>query len=371
MGITKSFPGFLVARFFLGVTESGLFPGVIFYLSMWYKRKEQHYRVALFFSAAALAGAFGGVLAWGIAHMRGTAGLNGWAWIFILEGILTVVIATCCYGLIHNYPDTAKFLSEHERRIIRTRLKYDGDANDEEAFDWANVKKAVGDVKVWLYGMCFHTMSLPLYTLSLFMVSETACVLVLQFADIVRAADDYQGAGIHSGAGAADDDPAVCRRGSADNFGGDGVGAHTPARVLYHGLLRAQYHRLHRPFSLHLRRGVLLWYDPRRSRNLPRHRAHACLAREQCLCTDEACNGNGNADLNREPWRNPGDSVVQAEYRTKVLLGTWVRAGVFGGECCGRGDVEVDFGAGECEEGEGGEGREVGGAHGLAEIGRR
>src|SRR5690554_322531 len=100
MGVTKSFPGFLVARFFLGVTESGLFPGVIFYLSMCYKRKEQHYRVALFFSAAALAGAFGGVLAWGIAHMRGTAGLNGWAWIFILEGILTVVIAVCCYGLI-------------------------------------------------------------------------------------------------------------------------------------------------------------------------------------------------------------------------------------------------------------------------------
>lgn len=64
MGIVKSFEGFLVARFFLGVTESGLFPGVIFYLSMWYRRREQHYRVALFFSAAALAGAFGGVMAW-------------------------------------------------------------------------------------------------------------------------------------------------------------------------------------------------------------------------------------------------------------------------------------------------------------------
>ncbi|GAB1208517.1 hypothetical protein APSETT445_007268 [Aspergillus pseudonomiae] len=48
----------------LGIAESGLFPGVVFYLSMWYKRSEQHYRVALFFSAASLAGAFGGVLAW-------------------------------------------------------------------------------------------------------------------------------------------------------------------------------------------------------------------------------------------------------------------------------------------------------------------
>ena len=56
--------GFLAARFFLGVAESGLFPGVVFYLSMWYRREEQHYRISLFFSAASLAGAFGGVLAW-------------------------------------------------------------------------------------------------------------------------------------------------------------------------------------------------------------------------------------------------------------------------------------------------------------------
>ena len=56
--------GFFVARFALGMAESGLFPGVVFYLSMWYKREEQHYRISLFFSAASLAGAFGGVLAW-------------------------------------------------------------------------------------------------------------------------------------------------------------------------------------------------------------------------------------------------------------------------------------------------------------------
>lgn len=64
LGIVQTYPGYLASRFFLGVAESGLFPGVVFYLSMWYKRNEQHYRVALFFSAASLAGAFGGILAW-------------------------------------------------------------------------------------------------------------------------------------------------------------------------------------------------------------------------------------------------------------------------------------------------------------------
>lgn len=92
MGIATTYPGFLVARFFLGVTESGLFPGVVFYLSMWYKRTETHYRVALFFSAASLAGAFGGIFAYGIGFMRGTAGLKGWQWIFILVRISFLVL---------------------------------------------------------------------------------------------------------------------------------------------------------------------------------------------------------------------------------------------------------------------------------------
>jgi MFS family permease len=84
MGVSQNFSGFLAARFFLGVTESGLFPGVVYYLSMWYKRTETHYRVALFFSAASLAGAFGGIFAYGIGFMSGVGHYHGWRWIFIL-----------------------------------------------------------------------------------------------------------------------------------------------------------------------------------------------------------------------------------------------------------------------------------------------
>ena len=68
LGVTQNLAGFWAARFFLGVAESGLFPGIVFYFSMWYKRSEQHFRVALFFSAAALAGAFGGILAY-VSHV--------------------------------------------------------------------------------------------------------------------------------------------------------------------------------------------------------------------------------------------------------------------------------------------------------------
>lgn len=75
-----------LARFFLGLTEAGLFPGIQFYLSCWYKRSEFGIRSAIFFSAAALAGSFGGLLAAAIAKMDGVGGKRGWQWIFILEG---------------------------------------------------------------------------------------------------------------------------------------------------------------------------------------------------------------------------------------------------------------------------------------------
>ena len=90
MGLVHNFQGLLATRFFLGLTEAGLFPGVVWYLSMWYPRNLQHYRVSLFFSAASLSGAFGGILAFAIGKMSGIGGKGGWSWIFIIEGISTV-----------------------------------------------------------------------------------------------------------------------------------------------------------------------------------------------------------------------------------------------------------------------------------------
>ncbi|EXU95591.1 MFS transporter [Metarhizium robertsii] len=149
LGIVHNLAGFFVARFFLGVTESGLFPGVVFYFSMWYRRRERQYRISLFFSAASLAGAFGGILAF--------------------EGLATIVIAFAAYWFIENYPETSKFLSKSEKEFIQGRLAADSDATHHEKFSWSAVYDAFRDANCWLYGLGFHTMSLPLYTLSLFL----------------------------------------------------------------------------------------------------------------------------------------------------------------------------------------------------------
>ncbi|PNS16569.1 hypothetical protein CAC42_69 [Sphaceloma murrayae] len=170
-GLTKNMTGFFIVRTALGIAEGGLFPGVVYLLSMWYKRDERQARIALFFSAASLAGAFGGILAWAIAHMRGVGGLNGWAWIFILEGLATVLIGVWAYWFIPHWPAKAKFLTENERSYLTARLKADSDATNNEAFTWGNVLLCLKDPKCWLYGLVFHTLSLPLYTLSLFLPS--------------------------------------------------------------------------------------------------------------------------------------------------------------------------------------------------------
>lgn len=123
----------------------------------------------------------------GIGRMGGVGGLNGWRWIFILEGeqrrllcfaillltcgagILTVIVSISAYWFIVNYPATAPFLTEAERKTVQSRLSADSDATAAESFSWDAVSRALKDPKCWLYGLTFHTLSLPLYTLSLFL----------------------------------------------------------------------------------------------------------------------------------------------------------------------------------------------------------
>jgi MFS family permease len=104
MGFVQNFSGLLAARIFLGLAEGGLFPGVSFYISNWYRRHECGYRFSLFFSAATAAGAFGGLLAAAIGKMAGLGGRTGWSWIFIIEGLLTLVVAAFAYFVIVDSP---------------------------------------------------------------------------------------------------------------------------------------------------------------------------------------------------------------------------------------------------------------------------
>ena len=75
-------------------------------------------RVAGFFSTASLSGAFGGILAYGIIQLNGQHGHSGWQWIFIIEGIITVLVAIASFWVVQDFPDTAKFLKPEESTFL-------------------------------------------------------------------------------------------------------------------------------------------------------------------------------------------------------------------------------------------------------------
>ena len=84
------------------------------------------------------------------------------------KGLLTVVVSLIAYFWVPNYPRTSNFLTSSERTHVLQRLA-SGDSARSEPFTWAGVRLALKDPKCWLYGLSFHTLSLPLYTLSLFL----------------------------------------------------------------------------------------------------------------------------------------------------------------------------------------------------------
>lgn len=95
--------------------EAGMLPGVSFVLSIWYKKNELQFRQALLTGLAVSANAFGGLLSWTILMMTGVGGLEGWRWVFIIEGSLSVVVGGFGYMIMCNYPDTSDLLSYSEK----------------------------------------------------------------------------------------------------------------------------------------------------------------------------------------------------------------------------------------------------------------
>ncbi|EJF66980.1 MFS general substrate transporter [Dichomitus squalens LYAD-421 SS1] len=168
-GLITNYAGLVGLRFLLGLAEAGLYPGVVFYMSCWYRRNELGTRVGVFFSSATIAGAFSGLLAAAIAKMDGVGGKPGWAWIFILEGLFTVLCAIASFFILSDFPDTAKFLTETERVWVIRRLQADMKFSaGGESFKMKYVWQALSDWTTWLAMGIYMGFDGPLFAFSLF-----------------------------------------------------------------------------------------------------------------------------------------------------------------------------------------------------------
>jgi MFS family permease len=175
LGVVQNYHSLVVVRICLGIAEAGLYPGVVYYLTMWYCTDEMALRQGFFFSAASMAGAFSGLLAYLIVKMHGVGGYAGWRWIFIIEGLLTVVVAFAAFFLLHDFPETASFLTKEERAWATHRLKYQGSRRsgrmvaENDTFEWRYVLMAVTDWQLYLGILMYWGIVCPLYGISLFL----------------------------------------------------------------------------------------------------------------------------------------------------------------------------------------------------------
>ncbi|KAJ1910730.1 hypothetical protein IWQ60_010499 [Tieghemiomyces parasiticus] len=162
----------LIIRFLLGAAEAGFFPGVVYYLTLWYNRSEMCTRLASFYFASSLAGVTGGLLAYAMHGLNGLGGLTAWRWLFLLEGIPTVLLGGVVYYCLADSPQVVKWLSGKEKNQIAWRLMATKTLEPEShGVDWQQVREAYLDFKTYLYALIQIGMVIPTYSIAFLLPS--------------------------------------------------------------------------------------------------------------------------------------------------------------------------------------------------------
>ncbi|KAG7531750.1 hypothetical protein FFLO_04119 [Filobasidium floriforme] len=149
-GFVKTAPQLLALRFLVGVAEAPFFPGALLILSSFYTRKELAVRIAIMYSGNSLSNSFGGLIAAGlVSGLEGKGGLEGWRWLFIVEGAITVFVGIAVYFILPSYPSKTKFFSEEQRRLAVWRTTQDANGEPDEGGETSLVKGAKLVIKDW------------------------------------------------------------------------------------------------------------------------------------------------------------------------------------------------------------------------------
>lgn len=153
-GGIHSWSAMMALRFFMGFAEAGFGPGVTYYLSFFYLRRELGFRCGLYLAAAPLATTFAGALAYGITS--GHAHFANWRLLFLVEGLPTVAMAPITYFFLPDSPSKARFLNEEEKKIAVARgVRQAGKAHRVGGLDWKDVGATFMDPKAWFTAVFF------------------------------------------------------------------------------------------------------------------------------------------------------------------------------------------------------------------------
>jgi MFS family permease len=122
-------------------------------MRFFYLPHELPWRIAFFYSVGQLSSALSGLLAYGISYMDGVAGIAGWRWLFLLEGLPAIVLAFVALFGLPDYPQTARILSEKERFFIERRLEGTAPSGKRGHWDWLSLKQLFSDPTVYTFAI--------------------------------------------------------------------------------------------------------------------------------------------------------------------------------------------------------------------------
>ncbi|KAF4979330.1 hypothetical protein FDECE_18080 [Fusarium decemcellulare] len=168
-GFIHNYTQAIVVRLLLGFAEAGVFPAITFVVSTIYPRESQGKRVAILYAATALAGAFGGLIAYGIQMMGDRLGLEAWRWLFIIEGSISVGIGLLCWLSLPRSAQEAWFLKDDEKRLMHERRLRDVAYTGSEEFSWSYVWMAFTDIMIWVAALSLFCAGIPLFGYGIFL----------------------------------------------------------------------------------------------------------------------------------------------------------------------------------------------------------
>ena len=152
MAFIEGAASFYVLRFFLGAAEAGFFPGIILYLTWWFPERERTRAVALFLTAVSAAYVAGGPLSGGLLELDGVAGLDGWQWLFIVEGVPAVVLGFVTLRFLPERPANAEWLEPDERDFLTSEVA------SEVPVTPGRTRDALTSGRVWLLGLLYFVL---------------------------------------------------------------------------------------------------------------------------------------------------------------------------------------------------------------------
>jgi ACS family tartrate transporter-like MFS transporter len=158
---------FYLLRFLLGVAEAGFFPGIIFYLTYWYPARERARAYAWFLAAIPVCGVIGGPISGALLGLDGWLGLQGWQWLFLLEGIPSVLVGFAVLWLLPDRPRDARWLPPVEAAWLEERLA--AERADRVSHHGASLLRALRNPVVWWLGLSYFLLVVGLYGFALWL----------------------------------------------------------------------------------------------------------------------------------------------------------------------------------------------------------